>query len=329
MSFRSLHALLREIVDYAGLFPPAKLDLDPAFRNYARYRGEPEAWMLGRFVCPADVLAKLDAYRAALIAAGPPFGFAVLARGGADAPAATAAGTADISAAAEFERRHTGAVRVDAFEIKLPGDFAESDAGARKTHLDRLASAAADAGLGDRALFFEPVAGADSETGLQSVCGALAACNASAAASSNTTAPRFGFKLRTGGLDAAAFPSSARLAAVLLACREAGVPLKFTAGLHHPVRRHDAGVRAIMHGFVNVFTAAVLGYALQLDLHDLIAILDEEDPANFRFDDESAAWNDAEATIGEIEHARRCVAVSFGSCSFDEPRDDLRGLGWL
>ena len=49
----SLRTLLTEIVDYAGLFPPAKLQLDEAIRNYARYLRGPEAWMLGRFVCPA------------------------------------------------------------------------------------------------------------------------------------------------------------------------------------------------------------------------------------------------------------------------------------
>ena len=53
----TLRVLLGSIVDYAGLFPPARLPLDQAVRNYLRYRSEPESWMLGRFVLPA---ARLD-----------------------------------------------------------------------------------------------------------------------------------------------------------------------------------------------------------------------------------------------------------------------------
>ena len=44
----ALHALVSSIIDYAGLFPPARLPLDTAIGNYARYRTEPEAWMLAR-----------------------------------------------------------------------------------------------------------------------------------------------------------------------------------------------------------------------------------------------------------------------------------------
>ena len=43
----SLRALLTGVVDYAGLFPPARLPLDEAIRNYARYRQGSDAWMLG------------------------------------------------------------------------------------------------------------------------------------------------------------------------------------------------------------------------------------------------------------------------------------------
>jgi hypothetical protein len=53
MTPKSLRALMAGAIDYAGLFPPAKLPMDQAIRNYARYRQEPESWMLGRFVCPA------------------------------------------------------------------------------------------------------------------------------------------------------------------------------------------------------------------------------------------------------------------------------------
>lgn len=55
-------ALLENLIDYAGLFPPAGLSMQAAVRNYAAYRAGPHAWMLGRFVVP---LSRLDEFRAA------------------------------------------------------------------------------------------------------------------------------------------------------------------------------------------------------------------------------------------------------------------------
>lgn len=52
MIARSLRVLLANLIDYAGLFPPAALPMEEAVRNYARYREGEHAWMLGRFVVP-------------------------------------------------------------------------------------------------------------------------------------------------------------------------------------------------------------------------------------------------------------------------------------
>lgn len=54
MTTKSLRALLEGLIDYAGLFPPAALSMQDAVRNYARYAEGEYAWMLGRFVVPAD-----------------------------------------------------------------------------------------------------------------------------------------------------------------------------------------------------------------------------------------------------------------------------------
>lgn len=51
---QSLRVLLEGLIDYAGLFPPAGLSMDEAVRNYARYREEPHAWALGKFIVPKD-----------------------------------------------------------------------------------------------------------------------------------------------------------------------------------------------------------------------------------------------------------------------------------
>ena len=44
--------LMSGLIDYAGLFPPAKLPMDRAVALYNGYRQCAESWMLGRFICP-------------------------------------------------------------------------------------------------------------------------------------------------------------------------------------------------------------------------------------------------------------------------------------
>jgi hypothetical protein len=138
---------------------------------------------------------------------------------------------------------------------------------------------------------------------------------------------RAGAKIRCGG--AAGVPPVAGVAAFVAACRDAGVPFKATAGLHHPFRRFDPGVQATMHGFVNVFTAGVFAFARRPDESTIRAVLEDADPAHFTFDAEGLRWGKLTASTEEISAARQRAVLSFGSCSFDEPRDDLRRLGWL
>jgi hypothetical protein len=53
-------AAFEQIVDYAGLFPPAHLSMPEAAAEYARERDGAHAWMLGRFVVPTGRIAELE-----------------------------------------------------------------------------------------------------------------------------------------------------------------------------------------------------------------------------------------------------------------------------
>lgn len=52
-----IDVFMRRIIDYAGMFPPAKLSLDAALRSFRDYQHHEHADFLGRFVLPADRLA--------------------------------------------------------------------------------------------------------------------------------------------------------------------------------------------------------------------------------------------------------------------------------
>ena len=53
----AIDVFLHEIIDYAGLFPPARLDLPTALGNYDFYRRHSRSALLGRFCLPLDRLA--------------------------------------------------------------------------------------------------------------------------------------------------------------------------------------------------------------------------------------------------------------------------------
>jgi hypothetical protein len=55
-------------------------------------------------------------------------------------------------------------------------------------------------------------------------------------------------------------------------------------------------------------------------------MLADESASSFVFDEEAFRWRDWKISPAQIR-ARRRLVTSLGSCSFDEPREDLRGLG--
>jgi hypothetical protein len=328
----SLRALLAESIDYAGTFPPARLPLEEAVRNYARYRTEPDAWMLGRFVCPASRLEEIGPLVDELFASSPPCRFSVVGRGTSsplppgEGPGVRAAGEfrdnlqADLEAIRVFEKRRAGRVVIEAIETRLPAEFGSpADVARLATVLSDDAALLAGTPPSRRAVFFETPLPAN---GMDEVPHILAAF-------AQTQRPAIGFKLRTGGLEASAFPNSAVVAAVIVGCRDRGIPWKATAGLHHPLGRFDETIGAWTHGFLNVFLAAVLADVHPLDRNVVQTIVEDTRLDSFYFADDALGWKDLRASVEQIADARRRGLISFGSCSFDEPREELRALGLL
>jgi hypothetical protein len=327
---RSLRALLEGVIDYAGLFPPAKLPLDQALRNYARYRRESEGWMLGRFVCPATRLAELAPFHDELFAAGPPFVLSILGRGGATPDEFLSGLRDDLGDIAAFRDRHGAGVEVDVFEVRLLDEVLGAD-----RYDDALSllgqSARAIEELGPPVLkpFYEAPLREGWEVEVEEIMEVLDEDAAAGDGALRKRCRQAGFKLRCGGLDALAVPTAEQVAWVLVNAQDREVPMKFTAGLHHPLRRFDASVQGPLHGFLNVLLAGVFASVETVDEETLVPILLNEDPACFCFDDEAVRCEDLAVGVADIERARREFVLSFGSCSFDEPRDDLRALGVL
>ncbi len=295
----TLQTLLTGAIDYAGLFPPAALSMREAVARYADYRGAAEAWALGRFVVPLTRVEDLVAAQRAVGAHSQGWRLSVLL--GND-PAADAARIRALNAA------HARSAVIDSAEVKVAGpaavarrqiaDFAE--------HLPPSIRLFVEIPIDDELrLFMAAIAGA-------SACA----------------------KIRTGGTTTEAFPSASAIARFLVCCAEHDNRFKATAGLHHPWRgvyplgyEPDAPT-ATMFGFLNVLVAAALARRGATE-DDLIDVLQTERGSDFRFDDDELRWRTIRLPRQELVECHATFALSFGSCSFEEPVLDLRRLALL
>jgi hypothetical protein len=295
MPAASLHALLAHSIDYAGMFPPCSLPLGTALQNHAQYLRSADAWMLNNFVLPIDQFEAAVSHLA-LFDKKHPLRVSALGAKGADLKRAG-------DTMRDFAREHIDVFSILQLEIPLPDNVDPA-------YLNEARAIFADPKLH---VFWETPPDSAEET-----IGLLA----------QLKEPRFGYKLRTGGVTTDAFPTSVQIAEALLAATKHHVPIKFTAGLHHPLRQFRDEVGAKMHGFLNVLGAGVLASEHHWDEGELVQMLDDERAASFSFEGTVFAWREWEMTAERI-NARRKFVTSFGSCSFDEPREDLRALGLL
>ena len=300
----SLQALLASSIDYAGMFPPCSLALEPAMRNHASYVRSPEMWMLNGFVLPVE---QFYPTRQFLSEFDPLHLLCVSALGPKTANAEVfldALYEAD-AAIRSFLKYDVDLISISHLEMFLPED------------VDLASLKEARAIVRDLAVFWEaPPQRAEKTIAF------LAEHN------SDEEVATFGYKLRTGGVTADAFPSSAEIARALVKPATHQLPIKFTAGLHHPIRQFREEAKTKMHGFLNVLGAAVLAAEHQWDADQAAMMLEDEDAGSFLFTDDFFAWRDWKIDTERLQYRRRFVR-SLGSCSFDEPRQDLRALGFL
>jgi hypothetical protein len=293
----SVRALLTEIIDYAGLFPPAQLTMQKAVANYAAYKNNRYKWMLGRFVVPVERLEEFAASaKNFFLAGGEVWRLSVLA-------------SEDIYQTVrlieDFNQEYATQTICDALEVKAETSY----------QIREISNAIPQRGL---ETYFEIPIGES----LAELVSTLAIFGHRA-------------KIRTGGVSETAFPPVEQIAKFMRVCLAANVPFKATAGLHHPLRSvkpltyEPNAPEGTMNGFLNVFLAAAFlrqGYQPRL-IHDL---LKDKRADDFLFDDNGVLWRQEHFINSvQIENARIRAAISFGSCSFVEPVEDLQEIGLL
>ncbi len=289
---QSLTVLMTGLIDYAGLFPPAALDMAQSVANFSSYRRSENAWMLGRFILPLSKLPEFELAAADNLDAASPWRLSVLP--GTDLHS-------DLETIAHFNEKFDQRALIDTIEVRA-SVTAEIERSMSHLHSDLTP-------------YFEiPIAGDPSD--LIRVIGEKGGRA----------------KVRTGSTKVDGFPSSSDLARFIRICADEDVPFKATAGLHHPLRSinnltyEPESPAAMMHGFLNVFIAAAFAQT-GMNTEKLTQLLDEESPDAFQFDRDSIIWRGEMVVKGHLRNMRNLFAISFGSCSFEEPLDDLRKIG--
>lgn len=295
------HVLLRNSIDYAGLFPPASLDMGAAVGNYATYRTGEASWALGRFVLPVSRLAEFEESAERPLIRSPaaqPWRLSAITGPDLDR---------DLDLVAEFNHRHAAAgasaAKVDALEVKA------SSIGAIEDTMQRLPR------------HLQAYLEIPTDQNPTELIAAIARRGGRA-------------KVRTGGVTRDAFPTTVNLLRFLQGCIRARVPFKATAGLHHALRAEyrltyapDSPTGA-MFGFLNLFLASAFLRA-GMGVDDAALILEETSPRAFQFDERAIGWRDHRLGQDALRGAREEVLVSFGSCSFIEPIAELQALHLL
>ncbi|MCP6758522.1 MAG: hypothetical protein NHB32_07095 [Fischerella sp. CENA71] len=286
----SVKALLTSIVDYAGLFPPAKLSMQEAMSNYANYQLSSYSWMLNCFVLPVSRWNEFAAFVPTLDLKQRSLSLILK----------------DWETEIDIVRSLISNNNITVTALEFP-PLPPTEINRILPHLPAKVNA-----------FFEiPLSG-----DLKPYLTVLQHSGAAA-------------KIRTGGVTVDAFPNFKELCQCILTFTEARVPFKATAGLHHPlpgnhrVTYEPNSPSTLMHGFLNVAVLAALLYRQKITLQEAVEILQNFNSNSFQFTDNAITWRDYHLNIGEIEQVRQYFFRSFGSCSFQEPVDDLKELKLL
>jgi len=296
----ALSILLKDILDYAGLFPPASLDMPKAVTEYERHLTEDTVGMLGGFVCPA---ARLD--ELARNAEGRNWRLSILGTN-ADSPQnALLLPSDDMQRIRSFFHANRE-FSLCALEFRVPPTFLGS------RHLEEMPR------IIEMLFEVKPQPHFFYEL-------AWTAPWPTTFASLKRGGRSIKAKIRTGGLEASAFPTCEQLAAFMIAAREARIPWKATAGLHHPLRKFQHEVGTKMHGFLNVFLGAALAWKGG-DEAALVELLNEEEAGALQFTDDAVLWRNHVLDRELLSRTRSEFALSFGSCSYREPIEDLKAL---
>ena len=243
--------MLEGLIDYAGLYPPANLDMQTTVDTWSANYSSDDRWMLARLIIPASRLDEFTQVAKKLLPKSDqePWQLSVLLP-----EASSDSFVAAAKQIVDFNMSNCGAV-ANVVEFKATST-SEIDAALSCLHDDIYP-------------FIEFPIDQDPRGLIAALAGSIA-----------------GAKVRTGGITADLYPSPEDLARFIHCCAISNLQFKATAGMHHPCRNFNKSVGVHEFGFLAVLYATVaakfhdatpdrIAYILQSDELDLESCSEE------------------------------------------------------
>lgn len=293
---RAVETLLSGILDYAGLFPPAKLEMQTAIANYIQSQQGTDRWMVARFVLP---ISRLDEFSILLSTR--------VSQCGSLSVILTGKNESELARVRSFNAQNSYAGNSIAITTLEFAPLTPDDIAIVLPHLP----------IGIEAFFEIPL-----DQNLASYLAILQRF-------------KVGAKIRTGGVTIDAFPSRNQLVEAIIQLAEAQIPFKATAGLHHPLPAkypltyESNSLKHQMYGFLNLAILAALAHQKKITAVDAIELLQTPAIEQFSFTETGVSWQRNYLHLSEIRASRQKFFRSFGSCSIQEPLHDLKYLHLL
>lgn len=293
-SNNTFRILLDQIFDYAGMFPPASRSFEGALGESSSFTTTlKRAWMVSSdIVLDTEHAHKLLGYNLGVYPFGHPLRVCLLA---------TEDPESVITVARQLSHKEPS-VRVTSLEMKVSPQAVTEMVNAYSQFISQTGAL----------LALEPnLSGDDWESVLKQTVDSL-----------NSTPLRPALKCRLTGPTGI---GAERFASAILATTAAGLPLKVTGGLHHPIverERFDFPM-----GFLNVVSAVMLsrGLGSRLSHADLVQLLTNQEASAFSFGD-TLRFKKLSLTAAELRHCKGSEPFTIGSCSLHEPDQDLDRL---
>jgi len=312
---QSLNIFMHELLDYAGLFPPALLSLEESLENFVLYHEHKQKKWLGKFILPANkindsilILNKQNSF----LTLNKKAEFSIILSSCETISEYSKTLSLDFTVLLNLLKHYSKNIEIKSFEFLPPKEiFYSKKYDGLNYILTHFYSFLDNAKL-KAEVFIEITLSED----IESIVNIIKNYE-------NKFNKKISIKMRTGGISPEQIPSSYEIANAISTYAASKTPLKATAGLHVPIPNFNNHVGTTLHGFLNVFSCMLLCYDQNLSVSIMEKLLLECKYINFKFTEKGLFVNNYFLDNKKILYLRQNYIKSFGTCSFIEPIEHL------
>ncbi len=308
--------LFKNMIDYAGTFPPANLSIEDAIEEYFKERSENGSWIIKTLILPWTKISEFDKQ--------------IKKRNSENLIIRISVLLVSEDTQKEFLKKVEEQIRelrkflnsndeyqLVSLEIKLPKlDYIHGKINPNTIQV--LSELLEVHNMNNVIMYLEGYLIKGWESILDPIFNYLQQSNA-------VHETIMGYKIRTGSIKPEEIPDISTLVNLLKMLTTHDIPFKATAGLHSPLRTNNRALDVFNHGFFNILmVSSILKANLTNDIKVLSEILEISQWEAFHFSEKYIEVRGFNISKKDLLEVRENQFLSFGSCSLREPLDDLQ-----